>query len=72
MNWLKGAVRELWGLFVEDGSFALAILIWIALLVFLLPAVLPDHWRGPVAFAGLAVILIENVVRSARKDSRRR
>lgn len=67
MSWLRQAVRELWGLFVEDGSFAIAILVWIAVAIFLLPAILPNAWRGPAAFAGLAAILIENVIRTAKR-----
>jgi len=71
MSWLRRVGLELWGLFVEDGSFAAAILLWIVITVFLLPTVLPDNWRGPVTFAGLGVILIENVVRSAKRLRKR-
>ncbi len=71
MSWLRQAVRELWGLFVEDGSFALAILLWVAVTVFILPVLLPGNWRGFVAFFGLAAILIENVLRTARRLRRR-
>lgn len=67
MNWFRQAISELWGLFVEDGSFALAILIWIAVTVFILPRFVPGKWRGPVAFAGLAIILVENVLRTAKR-----
>ncbi len=66
MSWLRQAVRELWGLFVEDGSFALAILLWVAVTVFILPVLLPRNWRGLIAFLGLAAILIENVLRTAK------
>lgn len=67
MSWMRGIGRELWGLFVEDGSFAVAILAWVAITIFLLPAVLPDRWRGAVAFIGLAVILVENVFRTSKR-----
>ena len=30
MKWLKNILREIFGLFVDDGTFALAILIWLA------------------------------------------
>ena len=71
MNWLRNVFVELWGLFVEDGSFAAAILLWIAIAVFLLPTVLPGNWTGPVTFFGLAAILVENVIRSARRLRKR-
>ena len=62
MSWLK----ELWGLFVEDGSYAVAILIWTAIVALIVAVVLPQAWRGPCFFLGLVVVLIENVARSVR------
>jgi hypothetical protein len=72
MSWVKSVAREVWGLFVEDGSFAAAILAWVVIAGVGLPRVAPaaswtGHWTGPALFAGLAVILIESVVRFARK-----
>lgn len=32
MAWLKSIFREIFELFVEDGSFAIAILVWLAIL----------------------------------------
>ena len=67
MNAIASAVRELWGLFVEDPSFTLGILVCLASARFLLPAIqVPLEWRGIVLFAMLAVVLVENVLRSAR------
>jgi hypothetical protein len=63
MSWLK----EFWGLFVEDGSYAAAILIWTAMVALVVAVVVPDTWRGPCLFLGLVFVLIENVARSARK-----
>ena len=71
MNWLRQAARELWGLFVEDGSLAVAILLWVGLTAFVLAALLPASWKGPVVFAGLAIILVENVLRTAKRLSKR-
>ena len=67
MSWIKTAFSELVGLFVEDGSLALAILVWLALfgLVIVRLEELSD-WHGAIFFAGLAVILIENTLRRAR------
>jgi uncharacterized membrane protein YtjA (UPF0391 family) len=60
--------QELIGLFVEDGSLAIAIVVWIcaaALLFLRLPG--GAAWRAPALFLGFVLILLENVVRSARK-----
>ena len=69
MRWLNSILREIFGLFVDDGSFAIAILIWLALAVLLLPRIAPPaRWSGPALFAGLALILIESVLRYARQN----
>ena len=68
MRWLKSIAREVLGLFVEEGSFAAAILVWVVMAKILLPRLAASaHWTGPALFAGLALILIESVVRFARK-----
>ena len=69
MRWLTSIAREVWGLFVDDGSFAAAIVVWLALAVVVLPRVVA-RWAGPVWFAGLAVILIESVLRAARRRTK--
>jgi hypothetical protein len=50
--------RHLLGLFVDDGGFALLILVWLAAVAMLavLDGVAPI-WRGPLLFAGLALLL---------------
>ena len=68
MKLLKTILDEAFGLFVDDGSFALAILIWLAVvagLVRFAPGAGP--WAGPVLFVGLAAILVESAARQARK-----
>ena len=35
MRWMKTIVQELFGLFIDDGSFAFAIVVWIGVLWFL-------------------------------------
>jgi hypothetical protein len=59
-------MRELFGLFVEDGSFALAIAVWVLVAVFVLPHAFPPRWCGPIFFIGIVCLLIENLLRSAR------
>lgn len=71
MRWLKSIAREIFGLFVEDGSFAIAILIWLVLAMLVLPRVAPGaRWTGPALYAGLAIILIESVLRFARRRTK--
>jgi hypothetical protein len=68
-NWVRSIGRELLGLFVDDGSYAAAILVWVGLAVVALPRLgLGARWDGPVLFAGLAAILIQSVLRFARRS----
>ncbi len=67
MTWLTTIVREILGLFVEDDSLAIAILLWLAVAWLLLPRLgLTTRWRGPVLFGGLGLILIVSVMRYSR------
>ncbi len=60
------ALRELWGLFVEDASLTLGILGCLLIAAFAFPVLrLRDAWRGPVLFGLLAIVLWENVRRGA-------
>ncbi len=68
MPWLKTIAAEIFGLFVDDGAFAVAILAWLVVAGLALPHIgLPPPVKGPILFAGLAVILIESATRRARK-----
>ncbi len=67
MNILKTAVQELWGLFVEDGSYAVAIAVWLLFCAALLPHFGAANWRAPLLLVGLLLILLENVARSAKR-----
>ncbi|MFT4063970.1 hypothetical protein [Paraburkholderia sp.] len=67
MQWLRTVLGELWGLFVDDSTFALAIVIWLIACRVVSPLVsLPEAARGPILFAGLAVILAESALRRSR------
>ncbi|QEX16801.1 hypothetical protein FRZ44_20960 [Hypericibacter terrae] len=69
MSRLVEILREIVGLFIDDGSLAIAILVWVAIVALLLPALgLPEVWRAIFLFVGCVVILIENVARSARRS----
>ena len=68
MRWLKTIVGELFGLFVDDGSFAIAIIAWLAIAWFLSWRVLEHiRWSGAILFGGLVLILIESATRRARR-----
>lgn len=68
MPWLKSIFREIFGLFVDDGSFAIAILAWLVLLWLALPHLpIPPVWHGAILFAGLIAILVESALRRARQ-----
>jgi hypothetical protein len=71
MTGLSTAWRELIALFIDDGSFALSILAWLAggaicLHVFEVPAAV----EGFLLAAGFVMILAENVERTAREAKR--
>ncbi|MGD0888503.1 MAG: hypothetical protein ABR889_04575 [Acidobacteriaceae bacterium] len=67
MRWMKSIACEIYGLFVDDGSFAGAILVWLGLAMAVVPhAASNARWAGPALFAGLALILIESVLRFSR------
>ncbi len=69
MTWIKNILREIFGLFVDDANFALAILVWVALVRVLLPRLgIPPVWGGVILFAGLALILAESAERYSRSQ----
>ena len=68
MRWIKAIARELFGLFVDDGSFAIAIIVWLGVTWLLSRNFLSGAgWGGVVLFAGLAVILLWSAMRRARQ-----
>ena len=71
MKALVTAVTELFGLFVEDGSLAVGILLWVLCAALALPRIPgSEAWRAPAMFIGLIALLLENVWRSARRSSK--
>jgi hypothetical protein len=65
MSSLHVILRNLWGLFVDDGNLALALVLWCAIAGLVLPRLDPSSaWNGPVLFLGCLAILIINVARS--------
>lgn len=70
MIWLKTIWSEFIGLFVDDGSLAVAVLAWLVAVWLLLPRLpLPPALPPAILFAGLALILVESALRRARQGS---
>jgi hypothetical protein len=67
MTVLTAIAKELFGLFVDDGSLALAILAWVAVVAALVGGLgFSGAGSSVLLFAGLIAILFENVLRRAR------
>jgi len=70
---MAGIVKTLLGLFVDDGSLALALVAWVAVSAFCLPRLpVPAPWAGPLLFAGCLAVLVLTVVRGVRGKSKGR
>lgn len=66
MTWLKNVAAEFIGLFVDDGSLAVAVLVWLGAAWLLLPRLgLPNPWPPVILSIGLAGILVESALRRA-------
>lgn len=61
--------REFLGLFVEDGSLALSLLAWVAIVTAIAHFGLNRHLAGAIFVLGCLLILIENVRRGARRQA---
>jgi len=63
MHKLKSIAAEIMGLFVDDGAFALAIVVWLAFSLIVFPHLhATARWSGSALFIGLALILAEAVL----------
>jgi hypothetical protein len=68
MSWLKTVLAEGWGLFVDDGRYALSIVVWLLLAWLVLPQLhFGDGWNALILFVGLLAILLESAWRRARR-----
>jgi uncharacterized membrane protein len=67
MTRLRLGLQKAYGLFVDDGHFAAAILLWLGAVWLIAPHLArAPEWQGIIQFAGLALILVESVTRRAR------
>ncbi len=70
MKWLRTIAHEVLGLFVDDGSFAVAIVVWLVILkMLILHSTHAAHGGGFILFGGLAAILAQSVLRAGRKPA---
>ena len=68
MRWIKTILGEIFGLFVDDGTFAGVILAWLIVVDLVLPHVtLPSDAKAPILFVGLAAILVASAAQRARR-----
>jgi hypothetical protein len=70
MKWIGNIFREVFGLFVDDGSFALAILVWIGIVWLVLHRTRLSVPDGIILFLGLGLILIESTIRFSRRAAK--
>ena len=71
IGWISSAWRELAGLFIDDGSFAAAILAWLAGGVICIHVLaVPPAVEAFILAAGFALLLAENVERSVRRANK--
>ena len=67
MSLLGTIVKETFGLFVDDGSLAIAILAWVAVIAGIMQVTeLSSGTTGILLILGLVAILVENVLRRVR------
>jgi hypothetical protein len=69
-RWLRTIALELYSLFVDDGLFAAAILLWLALTLLAAHTHLSPRIRALALPAGLAAILIESLLRASHSTKR--
>jgi len=69
MKLIVTTARELFGLFVDDGSLAVALVAWI-LLIQVASGFWPslDPWGAAILFLGCIAILLENTLRAAKRS----
>lgn len=67
MTWLASGVRQIYGLFVDDGLLSLAVCAWLLVVWLVLPHIATTETARPIVFfAGLAGLLADSVRRGSR------
>ncbi len=72
MKWPRTVLREIFGLFVDDGSFALGILVWLIIAGWVIRHFsYAVRWNGVILFGGLALLLVGSAIRFAMRTRAR-
>ena len=66
MNWIRTILAEIYGLFVDDGLFAVVIAAWLLVVFLVLPMFVDREVQGAALISGLLVVLGESVLRRSR------
>jgi hypothetical protein len=66
MTLIRIILTETWGLFVDDGALAAALVLWGVAGGLVLPGLSPA-WAAPLLFLGFLAILLVNVLLAARR-----
>ena len=67
MKLLSTIIEEVWGLFVDDGSLAILILLWCLIVGFGFQFIaIPLTLRGPILLTGFVLGLLENIWRTSK------
>lgn len=73
MKWIRTISSEILGLFVDDASFAVAIIAWLGFVWSISRHVGPRSvWSAVTLAAGLVLILVESALRFAKRTLRSR
>lgn len=73
MKGIQKLFMEIFGLFVDDGPFATAILVWLGLSHWYASRIHPPApWSGYILFSGLAIIVLVSAVHFSMKQSGKR
>ncbi len=68
MTLIRTILTELWGLFIDDGSLVIAVILWVLADAIALRHRLIDPATAAILLSiGILVLLAETVLRSARK-----
>ncbi len=68
LKFIKLVFAEVLGLFIDDGSLAIAIALWVAACTFVLPILISNILvQMSIWVLGLMIVLVENVLRTARQ-----
>lgn len=60
--------RKFLKMFIEDRNFALSIVVWVFAYWLIVPSMVASPaWQAAILFVGLGVILVDSVLRQARR-----